>query len=340
MKINIVHKEEGGWILKKFAEKLKYELNLLNCDVTISDEPKADVDINHYVFHEFFQRKSEKAIDSLMITHIDSVGKENRIVNFLDAADVGIAMSQATQIQLYKLGISNKKLFYINPAHDSNIRTRKRIIGITTNLYPDGRKNENYLLEVIGILNPSLFKLIIIGNNWDAIIAQLRNNKFEVDYYEFNYSLYHSVLPTFDFYLYFGFDEGSMGVLDAMSTGAHIVTTPQGFHLDFNSSNITFIKNRMEFGDFLKKINKMYSLSIESVKNWTWNNYSKKHLEIWNYLLERENANLLTSRDGLNSAIKRRNYLYSCNRFLKTLFISFYTHTPKFIKELYQRYIK
>ena len=33
-------------------------------------------------------------------------------------------------------------------------------------------------------------------------------------------------------YLFWGFDEGSMGFLDALSAGVETIVTPQGYHLD------------------------------------------------------------------------------------------------------------
>lgn len=43
---------------------------------------------------------------------------------------------------------------------------------------------------------------------------------FQVDYYsEFIYEEYLKLMPSLDYYLFWGFDEGSMGYLDALRAG-------------------------------------------------------------------------------------------------------------------------
>ncbi len=39
-------------------------------------------------------------------------------------------------------------------------------------------------------------------------------------------------MPTLDYYVYFGHDEGSMGFVDAIAAGVETIVTPQGYHLD------------------------------------------------------------------------------------------------------------
>jgi len=61
----------------------------------------------------------------------------------------------------------------------------------------------------------------------------MRKNFFEVEYHEnFDYEVYKELIPTLDYYLYVGKDEGQMGFIDALAAGIPTIVTPQGFHLD------------------------------------------------------------------------------------------------------------
>ena len=124
-----------------------------------------------------------------------------------------------------------------------------------------------------------------MGAGWDEIVVQIRQMGFEVEYYnEFDKHIYKQLMPSLDYWLYYGFDEGAMGYLDALAAGVKTIATPQGFHLDIEGG-LAFPCNTIEeFVRALKQIQDEKKKISDAVKNWTWENYAKKHLEIWHYL--------------------------------------------------------
>ena len=286
MKVNIVNMD-SGWILEKFAVKLQEELEKMRIEATISERRKNDVDINHYVMFDFINF-AKHPHDTFMIAHVDQNWHIRLLKDRLEKCGMGICMSENTLEKLTAMGLPRNKMCYINPAHDHVISPRKYTVGITHRCYNnvDFRKRENMLLDIVGGIDTNYFKFIIMGSGWESIIDQMRKMGIEVEYYDnFEYEKYIEIIKNLDYYLFFGTDEGSMGYLDALAAGVETIVTPQGFHLDAKGG-ITYSCEVIDdyinaFDEICQKRKKLTRL----VEDWTWENYAKKHVEVWNYLL-------------------------------------------------------
>jgi hypothetical protein len=307
MKVRIVLYEDfDHWILEKFALKLHRELAALSIDSDIANVPDPDADINHHIIY-YPYNGTKNPVDTLMVTHIDSAAKTKRIKNQLQVADLGICMSQQTVDQLAASGIPRDRLCFVSPAHDNVIKPRKTVIGVTTRLYNDGRKKEHFLLDVAKKISPEDFAFKIMGDGWQAIIERLRAAGFSVEYFiEFDYDSYVALVPSFDYYLYFSFDEGSMGFVDALAAGVKTIVTPQGFHLDAPGGITYPIHSVRDAVAALSRISREKRDISSLVSRWTWKDYAAKHVAIWEYLLSDRNRELLVRNrqeypDGLSS---------------------------------------
>jgi hypothetical protein len=271
-----------------------------------------------------------------MITHIDNTGKLNDLKNKMQYAEMGICMSKETVDNLSNVGISRSKLCFVNPAHDGIIKPRRIILGITCRVQRDGRKREYMIDELADFLNPSEFEFRIMGEFWNPQVERLRQRGFLVEYYEnFDYEEYIKLIPSLDYYIYTGLDEGQMGFVDALAAGVKTIVTPQGYHLDAaNGITYPFI----ELKDFLKcfeKISQERGILVNAVEKWNWESYTQKHIEIWGYLLSKSKASdkpvidFIDSIDGLASVeeYSKNKVLLSSNEkvsiFLKMFFERF-----------------
>ena len=209
----------------------------------------------------------------------------------LKDVEMGICMSSDTVRKLTRSGIPREKLCYVNPAHDGVIKPRKLILGITSKVQPSGCKRENILRELADQISPTDFKFSIMGAGWDEIVNELRSKCIEVDYYDhFDYELYCELIPGLDYYLYFGQDEGSMGFVDALAAGIATIVTPQGFHLDAEGG-ITYAFNEVkELATILAEIAQQKKRLTNAVSSWTWSEYARKHLLIWDYVLRKKKS--------------------------------------------------
>ena len=287
LSVNIVCQDES-WIFRKFAVRMSDILSKYDVDVTISTDTRADVDINHHIPYDSYRTYPN---DTLMITHVDNSKKLTLLKKQIEMAKMGICMSKDTMNKLVCSGIPREKLCYINPAHDNVIQPHKYVIGIMHRCYDknDLRKRTAALLEVLEGVNPDFFKFIIMGSGWEEIVDRIKNKEFEIDYYaEFEYDKYNLIMQQIDYFLFMGFDEGAMGYLDALTAGAGTIVTPQGYHLDTDCPIDYPCTTIKQFREAFLDLQMKREIRIKSVSDWTWENYTLKHLEIWNYILKRK----------------------------------------------------
>ncbi len=300
--------EDSGWILKKFAIRMKEELDKQGYQCTIGNAIDPSADINHHVSYASCEPITSDHNETFMITHIDSYNKIGFLKHQLNRAKMGICMSRETMEKLASYGIPREKICYINPAQDGVINPKKYILGITHKTHDDHRKNVNILVDLCKALDPNYFAFKIMGSGWDNIVTSIKDMGFEVDYYnQFDYEEYIKMMPLLDYYLFWGFDEGSMGFLDALQAGVETIVTPQGYHLDVKDGITYACRTLNDFRDVLLNLQMKRKRMIDSVSEWSWKNYVDKHLEVWNYLLGNEEdiyKNQHMYEDGIFSVLK------------------------------------
>lgn len=285
MRINIINYEQGRFngILSKFANKMNEELIKLGHDSYITAIPEGESDIRHHINYLPYKHDKEyKGVDTINITHIFKGYKLGSLVEGVRTA-YGICMSDDTKKQLIKWGINGKKLSTILPAHDC-IPRRHQIVSILTNVYPDGCKREWMFTKLAKTLDNNKWAFRIMGSGWNDILTPLVAEGLQVDYFaEFDYDTHKRILETSDYSLYFGEDEGSMGLLDAKNAGLKIIAPNIGFNMEIGVDYP--FHTQKELNDIFKKLNP------NPVADWTWFLYAKKHVDIWEKLSKQKNEN-------------------------------------------------
>ena len=290
MKINLVIRDDWGWVLKKIAIRLKTSLEELGNTVTIGNTRSNSVDINHFLFNTFVPNEKIHG-SSLLLTHIDSVYKANHIADILkNYIDVGICMSNSHLEELVEFGIPREKLTFCLPAVDK-IEPNKITFIVLSNKYKDGRKNEWMLRELARKCDLSRFKFIFHGIHWGDTIQQLRESNIEADWISptedmnADYEVIFDSLKSSHYYLYLGWDEGSLGSLDAYIMRKKLIVSAQGFHLNLPAKNVTYFNNFTELFEIFKEISHDEDVFELSLKNMDWKRYAIEHLDIWRILL-------------------------------------------------------
>jgi hypothetical protein len=281
MRINIVNYEQGRFdgILSKYARKMEEGLKKLGHKVAISRTPSGKADVTHHINYESYV-PTEKTINTLMVTHINTDAKMTNLQVGMKTADMGICFSEDTQKYLERGGFS--KLTTVLPAHDS-IPKRPRIVSILTNVYPNGCKREEMLNELLKHIDKTKFVFFIMGKDWEKHLESWMATDFQAQYFkEFMPEDYKKILDLSDYCLYFGKDEGSMGILDAKNAGVKCIAPDGGFHADMG----------IEYPfDTQEELNKIFdNLSENPVEDWTWDNYVKQHETIWGDLLKKKST--------------------------------------------------
>jgi hypothetical protein len=308
MKVCIVSYEDvNAWILGKFARKLHEELTNIGVECYIKNSPDPSADVNHHIIYLNYIPEKNNSKHTLMITHINDLPKLNMVKDQLKVADAGICMSRDTMQTLVNLGVTADRLCYVDPAHDEVMKPRPYNIGITSKVQLDGCKREGMLKELIHHIDPAYFRFTIMGAGWEPIISEMNRKGIACNYHpDFHYATYLEILPNFDYYLYMGQDEGSMGFIDALAAGVPTITTPQGYHLDVDNGITHPFNTQEELNEIFKNLHQNKKRLVDSVSGWNWKNYAIKHLQLWQYLHEGKIAANPADHDGLNSLLEKK----------------------------------
>jgi hypothetical protein len=285
--------KERGWILEKMAVCLAENLAAWNVIAQISYLPSPQADINHWMLYYHLEGPLYSK-NTLAITHVDRPAKLHVLKQRLKKADMGICMSRMTLEQLVLSGIPRQKVCYITPAHDGKVKPKRIVIGITSQIRPDGAKREDVLIQMAQTIRLDAFHFEIVGPNWEKVIPYFQAAGATVDYNPGAYQrdnaehlrLVLERLNRLDYYLYMGWDEGSMGILDALAAGIPTIVTPQGFHLDINGGITYPFTDAPELCAIFEKLANERQRRIDSVSGLTWNEYARQHALVWHALVD------------------------------------------------------
>lgn len=263
-------------ILSKYARMMERELIDLGHTVTVSEKPEK-ADVNHHI--NFISYVPSGGLDTTMITHLSGDKNQSEkekiaLVKKQEKTSYGICMNEEMKEKLVKAGCDEKRLFVSGHAHDGMSR-RPIIIAIITNLYPDGRKREEMFTKLVKSIENEDFIFRIMGKGWMPVLDPLRKKKIQVQWTDkFMGDLYQQFLLTSDYLLYTG-DEDSLAqsVIDAKQAGLRIIAHPR------KELTVEFpFTNQEELNHIFKQ------LTENEVKDWTWENFTRKHIEVWKSL--------------------------------------------------------
>ncbi len=284
------------WILGTWAKEIvkwnseKYEFIIFPMTEIAENEKLFlcvlnEVDIVHCLTPWGFS-KVKTIIDNNKITNITVISTIHHIVEFSQVescfhADKIMVVCKKYLDELILKGVPKDKLFLIYNGVDTDffsltdkIRSRVKLgiskedftIGFSAKASSDhdGRKGVDIFLRVISNLSTNLkddLHLIITGPGWDEMIKNITSNNIHIHYFPF---LPIEQMPDFykslNLYLVTAKVEGGpVPLLEAMSCGTPVITTPVGTALDFVRDGINGLT--VPIGDVegtVKAIQKLY----------------------------------------------------------------------------------
>lgn len=291
MRINLVLPVQSrGWIIEKITNRLRDGIRDIGHTCEVSGDTVSECDVNHaMVFH--YTEVRTGTLNTMFVTHVDDQLKMNRVKQlFRSGVDAALCMSSMTVEQMERAGIDPRKLTWISPGHDQLIRPRPIVIGITTNLYADGRKREWMLDRLAADMDLSAFEFRIFGRGWDGKVESLKSSGAAVrifsstDDCEGDYEQLRQSIRFFDYYLYMGLDEGSLGTIDALAAGVPTIVTTQGFHVDLPGGITHGFWEYAELLTIFKRIVEERDRRVASVALLSWRSYAESHVRAWHTL--------------------------------------------------------
>ena len=287
-------------------KKLKKNLEKKKLKVRISRNPIKDFDVYHHISYLNCNYKTifEDRVNTAMITHIDTTSKLKLVLKLNAYIDCFTVQSIQTKKYVSKfLDKIKTKVIYVPP--NEKIKFNKIKLGIFSNKYPDGRKNEKILIKTLKKLDPNIFEIFIMGKNWEKEIIQIKKLNYDCHYIKkFNIDIYKNILGKINYLLYLGFDEGSISFMDGIKSGTKLLVTNQGFHQDF-SKFIDFKINNInhDFFKFLYKIQNKRVLKNKFINQINYKTFTEKHLDLWSHLANNKkkyNKKIKSSKNDIN----------------------------------------
>lgn len=288
----VLAKDNRSWIIEKMAARIAEFANLYGFDVSIGEAEDPTADINHWMSYAF-ANVHHNTPATMLITHLDDPYKIALVKSELESGvDIGIALSSHTCTMLTEAGIPPSSLTYVVPGHDFAALPRRIVIGLTTRLYADGRKREHMLVKLAKTTPLDAFRFEIFGKGWEKVVPVLEKGGAEVvwspgsENFRADYMEMIARVPHFDFYLYLGRDEGSLGTLDALAAGVKTIVTPQGFHVDLPGGITHPIWSQEDLETLFRELTYDVQKRAASVEGLTWKAYAEAHSIIWQGILD------------------------------------------------------
>jgi hypothetical protein len=287
-----------GWVIEKIAKKLiSSASNSTTLDLFYI--PRRGYRITHWMHYLNVSRdfiKTDKGIHTFLVPHIDSIQKEQEFLSNMNTGAFPIFLSREHAKRTSERLKLDLIPHYISPGSDlADKKLRFRVV-ISSHIYPDGRKNEHYLIQLAQEIPLKNFHFIFIGKAWSKVEASVKKSGATVEWFNPNTSPFPDykqsldIIRGCDLFLYLGDDEGSLGALDAYLLGVTLLISNQGFHQEFADRNNVHLFDDY-YGLKTKLMELSSSLATINSNKWTWYNMTTKYLEYWDSLEIRKRIN-------------------------------------------------
>jgi hypothetical protein len=317
MKVNIVLYENKGWIIDKFANEIAYNLEQLGYVVSITSKPVSNADIYHHLLYYNVDRgdfvKYNGSLHSIMVTHLDTKKKLEKVLSIGREKNTHlITMSDYYTDRLVSVGVPRRRISTVHAPKNESITTKKKLcLGIFSNFYDDGRKNEQWLISVLKSKPEfsEFIEILFYGYGWAGTGEKLSASGYNIIINDdgFNNAVYSNLMESIDYFIYLGKDEGSMAFLDAITKNKKVIAIPQGFQYDLRNFITYPIENVNDFSKAMSKICDKQKI-INELSVYSWNSYTRQLLDIW---IMREQGSKY--KETLFNRLKSRS-IYYCNR--------------------------
>lgn len=281
--VNIVNYDGSGWILERIAGRLSAALRSFGLDVAESSSPLPGFDIVHHIPFQPVKTGSAVMLDSVMVTHLDTADKRNRVAALARQSIQAIAMSSQTAQIINQRLRGQKGLRADHALAPSMIERSPRVaIGLFFRIYDDGRKRQELVLKLTQAVGGENLHFLIMGSGWEGLVDLLRNERATVEWRNaFDSAAYPEWLHRADFVLFTGLDEGAIGFLDALAVGTRVIVPPIGYHVDYRHELIHYARSVAEMAEPVTSEIHLRQSAFSMVADPEWQRYSYDHVSIW-----------------------------------------------------------
>lgn len=282
-----VYEFPKNWIMRKIADDIQEVATSLGYKCRCGKFEDYDgEEICYHLSHAEGLPIPKAKHNSVFYTHLNTKLKEAYIVSIKDKFDSFICMSEEDAQFLIELGFDPAKV-YGKTLPIRNTYIRPVSIGILSACYPDGRKNEQWLLDYCAENEKAkLINFVFIGRGWGNVVHSLEQMGCSYEWHNvssdmpYEYQFQQNKLAALDYYIYMGMDGGAMGTYDAYAQDVPLCVTYDGFHKAIPFIDFTF-DNKETFLCEIDKIVTRHSQRIEFFNTNNRTNYTEWLLSVW-----------------------------------------------------------
>jgi len=275
------------WIMGKIADDIQNSAKKLGFECScggVNDYDNEEI-CYHLAYHIAVPFKNAKH-NSVFYTHLNDTLQEKILVDTKGLFDSYICMSPEDAEFMVELGFDKDKVFgKILPVRNNYIKPIS--IGIFSACYPDGRKNEKWLIDFCKNNDDAkLVNFVFIGPGWSDVVNELSGIGISFEWHNvsrkmpFEYQFQQNKLSMLNYYIYMGMDGGAMGTYDAYAQDVPLCVTYDGFHKAVPRIDYPFDNQET----FVTELAKIVSSQKERIDFFKFNNadsYVKWLIDIW-----------------------------------------------------------
>lgn len=301
----VLNTHNEGWIIEKLCTRLAKQLESQGFKPKIVSKCEHRSRYTVFMHYQNVEVCSEHCLTKkfAFVYHVDDLQKLLIIRNLLKRGITLFFISRSQLKFVYKvlrLRSYRSRLRYIGIGTDlaqeaESMYQRPITIGIASHRYPDGRKNEKWIRDALISQEPQKVRIVFYGKRWEGEAEFLKSRNFNVEIlrieskdFKDEYLELIQRMKEWDIAIYAGFDEGSLGILDAYFLGCDLLVSRQGFHKDLNLGEDNY---------FMGKFSMRRKLS-DLIQTIYFNRYLKSDFFSWKTMALRMVRNLECLDDG------------------------------------------
>jgi glycosyltransferase involved in cell wall biosynthesis len=297
----------GSWIFSDMVNILLMGVDPMRFEITVTEKLDESqlYDVYHYLHSSLAATNNNKMAHRALVT-VQAMGDfnpswsfESKAVSFHRAKMIS-SVSTSIIGRMVERGVPVEKIRYTPAGVDfdkfkptdildkgvlaEQYKVAKDVIrfGIVSRLYPDGRKGEEFLTDIIlNFTDVSRFRFMFVGANWADYLAKIttdhdldpslfelfdRDTNCTYDDYPNLYGLMDGVLVTSKI------DSGPVCILEALAKGIPVISTPTGLANELLVKRIDGHKigQIVQYGDtfsFVDAINDCIITRLNNISN-------------------------------------------------------------------------
>lgn len=275
------------WIMGKIADDIQRTSKLLGyeCNIGGFDDYNGE-EICYHLSYNIAVPIPQAKHNSVFYTHLNHTLSEMNLVDLKDKFDSFICMSAEDAQFMVELGFDPKKVYGMTlPVRNTYVRPIS--IGIFSACYPDGRKNEQWLIDYCKQQEAAkLVNFVFVGKGWDRVAKALEENGCTYEWHNvsrklpYEYEFQQHKLANLNYYIYMGMDGGAMGTYDAYAQDVPLCVTYDGFHKSIPSIDYKF-DDKQSFFNQMDLIVASHANRLRFFKDNNAENYVKWLLNVW-----------------------------------------------------------